>query len=937
MLRASAVLLALLACLPAAASPATPATPIMVRDLDPRPHAPGFRGPDPSQLARAGSRTVFIQQYPGFVGPSTLWTTDGTAAGTERLRAFPGNQRILGSTGEVVLFATPILVNQAYTAPSLLWRTDGTRAGTFSLGTVMGFDPSDPLNQMPFSAVVFHGALLFSGCTPAWGCELWRSDGTPAGTRRLREIVPGTGGSAPRGFAILGDRAYFFADDPTGIALWQSDGTAQGTQRVLSLPPFSLPHPLVVQGGRLYFTDGVGSYHMPGGPVLWTSDGTTPGTRPVPPFDGRNHDTQVISLYPGLGDRAVFLGVQGKGDFQLWITDADARSAHSLTHFDPLPPNGGNLPLGNLGATNGHLLYTLDGRIWTSLGPLASTRPLSGCPGGCPAATAIWGELPGPAGQLLFAAGSSEGGESLWTTDGTGAGTRKRIDLCSSACNSVPVLAGIFLGKAFFYFKDQLWVTDGSQAGTRPLADHPVTSDDPSPPPIFASGGRVFFAVFSEATRTELWSTDGTPGGTGALATLQEGASSFPQGLLPFRGGALFFTCIDGTGMPWSSDGTWEGTRALPGATRCQLPGAFDPPPHFLRIGDTAFFTGWTGGDYVDRLWRTDGTPEGTAILFQPGADESLGEVSAFRGKLFFTTATDAETRFWTSDGTASGTSRLFWLPLPSVFGLTPARDLLLFVAYDTENRSQLWSTDGTAAGTRVFLDGVDRPPGPFFPFAGALYFLDGGLTRTDLTPEGTSTVLPNDASPDLVFNITALVPFAGSLFFIAQTGSAYDDQPHPYALFRSDGTAVGTSRVKLLGVDPKYPSSTLAAVAGSFLYFVAGEAEHGQEVWRTDGTPAGTFLLSDIAPGPASSAPQELTAAGDRLFFTADDGQHGRELWVTRGAPGDARPVGRRTDGTLSLDPQGLTLSGDRLFFSADDGVNGRELWLLPLTPGDP
>lgn len=519
----------------------------------------------------------------------------GTAAGV------PGPSAILGSTGEVVLFATPILVNQAYTAPSLLWRTDGTRAGTFSLGTVLGSDLSDPYGRTTFSGIVLHGALLFSGCTPAWGCELWRSDGSPAGTRRLREIVPGTGGSAPRGFALLGDRVYFFADDPTGIALWQSDGTVQGTQRVLSLPPFSRPHPLFAQGSRLYFTEGVSSYSTPSGPVLWTSDGTAAGTRPVPPFDGRSHGAQVISPYPGLGDRAVFLGVQGKGDFQLWITDADARSAHPLTHLAPLP-GGGYLPIGRLGTTNGHLLFTIGGQLWTSRGTLAGTRPLDGCPQGCPAAAAIWGELPGSAGPLLFAGQSSENGESLWTTDGTGAGTRKRIDLCSSACDSVPVLAGIFLGKAFFYFKDQLWVTDGSQAGTRPLADHPVTSSEyPLPPPIFAADGRVFFAVFSEATRTELWSTDGTPGGTGALATLQEGASSFPRGSSPSGAARCSSPASTGPACPGAATahGRGPGRCRQPPVASCRGPSILhhtfsaSATPASSPAGPAA--TSWTG------------------------------------------------------------------------------------------------------------------------------------------------------------------------------------------------------------------------------------------------------------------------------------------------------------------------------------------------------
>ncbi len=929
-----AVVLAVLAFLPTTTSAAVPAAPTLVRDLDPRPYDTAAGSNLPGQFFRAGPRTVFVQQDSSFLGTGELWGTDGTAAGTERLRAFPSHLRILGSTGDTVLFATPVLVNSAFTEPSRLWRTDGTREGTFALGTVLGADltSTDPA-QSP--ALVFRNVLLFSGCTPGGGCEPWTSDGTPEGTRRLREIVPGPGGSAPHGFAAFAGRAWFFAEDAHGPGLWQTDGTSRGTREVLGLPLFASPRGLIVQGTRMYFTEGVDSYGTAVGAHLWTSDGTAAGTHLVPPFAPTRGGggPQVISLASGLGDRAVFVGVRGRGDFELWITDPAARSAHPLTHVAPLP-NGGFLPFGaTTAAAGGHLLFTLSGRLWTSRGTLADTRPLDGCPQGCPAQATIWGALPAASGRVLFAGGGTASPSSLWTTDGTGAGTRKVADLCAGSCAVPPQLAGILLGKAYFYFDDRLWVTDGTPGGTLALADHPITAFGfNTPPPIFAAGGRVFFPVVSATAGAELWSTDGTPAGTAFLAGQEEGASSLPQGFAPFKDGVLFFTCGDNQREPWYSDGTAQGTFALPGITRCAGPQTgSDTPPPVLRLGDAAFFMAYNA-DFVNGLWRTDGTPAGTFPLFLPGADEFLGDATVFRGKLFFTTATDTETRFWASDGTAAGTARLYALPLRHVFGLTPAGDRLLFLG-DGEQSTEAWITDGTAAGTLAIPE-LNDSLSSLLPFAGAFYSLTrDALIRTDLTSAGTRTVLPNDASPDPLFNFRGLVPFAGSLFFVAQSGVQYDDLPHPFGLYRSDGTARGTVRVLELGEDPDPYTIIPPAVAGGLLYFVAGDAEHGQELWRSDGTAAGTFRIADLQPGAASSMPAELTAAGDRLFFTADDGEHGRELWVTRGAAGDPQPLGRRTDGTtLSLAPQGLTLSGDTLFFSADDEVHGRELWSLPL-----
>ncbi len=554
----------------------------------------------------------------------------------------------------------------------------------------------------------------------------------------------------------------------------------------------------------------------------------------------------------------------------------------------------------------------------------------------------MWGALPGSPRQVLIVDGSVASGFALWTSDGTPAGTRKRVDLCAGPCYAAPALAGLFLSRAFFYLEDRLWVTDGTPGGTRPLADHPVPTPLYAPPSIGQAGDRVFFPVFADTTGTELWTSDGTPEGTVFLARQEDGAGSLPQGIVPFADGVLLFTCIDDVGQPWSSDGTRDGTRLLPGATSCQRLGSSDPPPSFLRLGGAAFYSAWTD-DFVSQLWRTDGTPAGTAPFFKPEDGEILVGLGTFRGGLFFATAASApspEIRFWASDGTAAGTARRFTLPGQLASGFTPVGDRLLFVAADPDRvGSDLLVTDGSAEGTRVLFAGAEPSlTDSVVSSGGAFYFLSDGLMRTDLTPEGTSRVFPDDGSPAPFFDIEGLAAFAGSLFFTAETGSPDDDVPGSRVLYRSDGTRGGTAPVRDLGVIPgNLAFDPRGVVAGSLLYFASASAEHGEELWRTDGTAAGTLPVADLFPGAESSRPRELTTDGDRLLFTADDGEHGRELWMTRGVPGDPQPLGRRTDGTLSLSPAGLTVAGDRLFFSADDGVTGRELWLLPLTLENP
>ncbi len=63
--------------------------------------------------------------------------------------------------------------------------------------------------------------------------ELWRSDGTSAGTEILKDIYPGNEGSYPTDFVDINGTLYFTAYNTTsGRELWKTDGTTAGTVMV---------------------------------------------------------------------------------------------------------------------------------------------------------------------------------------------------------------------------------------------------------------------------------------------------------------------------------------------------------------------------------------------------------------------------------------------------------------------------------------------------------------------------------------------------------------------------------------------------------------------------------------------------------------------------------------------------------------------------------
>ncbi len=121
------------------------------------------------------------------------------------------------------------------------------------------------------------GAVV--GFTPP---ELWKSDGTEAGTLVVRDINP-LGGSFPRSLVNVNGTLFFAANDGTnGKELWMSDGTAAGTVLVADINPgfdWSQPSSLTNVNGTLFFSADDGTV----GSELWAfnAEHTEPGAIPT--------------------------------------------------------------------------------------------------------------------------------------------------------------------------------------------------------------------------------------------------------------------------------------------------------------------------------------------------------------------------------------------------------------------------------------------------------------------------------------------------------------------------------------------------------------------------------------------------------------------------------------------------------------------------------
>ena len=73
-------------------------------------------------------------------------------------------------------------------SPAELWKTDGTAAGTVLVVAIINATGKD---ATPAFFNVFNGALYFTARDGVNGYEFWKTDGTAAGTQLLKDICPG--------------------------------------------------------------------------------------------------------------------------------------------------------------------------------------------------------------------------------------------------------------------------------------------------------------------------------------------------------------------------------------------------------------------------------------------------------------------------------------------------------------------------------------------------------------------------------------------------------------------------------------------------------------------------------------------------------------------------------------------------------------------------
>ncbi len=429
-----------------------------------------------------GATAYVVARTSATASTNAIYATDGTANGTTKVVESEDPIVGIGAAGSSLLArtSTGLSVLQSATLSSLATLED---AG-------------------PPCFLSFGGRALFHA-----GGGLWISDGTAAGTRRLQDAPPCTGGATGIAF---GGKAVLPIAGPSGLVLWGTNAAGDDVEalQTLGTAPGTSTTKLVTFNGVAYFlvsTPGAATF------AFWRTDGTPAGTMKVADLAHGNLN-QPRSL--GVGHDGLYLRVHTALDgTELWKSDGSAASTKPFMTFASGPTSSQpTLGLGSrsiaAASSSTFFLVVADStsapELWRTDGKTAGTVKQT-TPAVAPPGASVSHSLVEHAG-LVLATFATTGARprALWAYDATGGAPVQGSDGYEQ-----PLVS---LGSTLLVARDGLAAIDA-----------PVPEDPRPPPADVPDGGASAPPV-----------TGGPPGageqGAGSRDDASTAASAAPDG-----------------------------------------------------------------------------------------------------------------------------------------------------------------------------------------------------------------------------------------------------------------------------------------------------------------------------------------------------------------------------------------------------------------------
>jgi LPXTG-motif cell wall-anchored protein len=365
-----------------------------------------------------------------------------------------------------------------------LWRTDGTPAGTTALAARAA---SDGLDDWLFDQYSWSNRAVADGAGTLyfWGNEVgvnewnvWTYDGTSF------EQLTTVGFTHLSSLYWLNNEIYAWGKDTNSSVLWGS---------LYQIDPSTGAY-FEIAGGNNWdeeYQDNSSQVSFTNGRIIFMNDVANNGDNDLVSWNPASPGTPVVSL----NDAA-----NAADDFAAW----DSRGVF-----------GGEVYFG------GHH-DTLGQELWATDGTVAGTRFVKDINTG--SGDSEPGTIDGMwftefAGELYFAAGDGDDWV-LYKTDGTTEGTVRAVDGLRGPGNCIEA-PGLVVGESLYtnFSCDEFYILDGTTA-TRLTDDSGGLCWDSCVRPVNFDS-RVFF-VYHDGTNNSVWVTDGTTAGTSEVTNFAD-------------------------------------------------------------------------------------------------------------------------------------------------------------------------------------------------------------------------------------------------------------------------------------------------------------------------------------------------------------------------------------------------------------------------------